>query len=717
MPWRRIDVHKPNIFVILLIIAVMGAAIFTSMAAARHEILNNNQVLGWLFLPDVVFPILALGIIAVFSYLGVSRKVSSLINETMDSAISGIIHFDGKGNMTRCNPAAVYMIPEIVESEESENYIGSYKKFLVFVYDHSLDIQDQSRISLEINHEENSSRFLFREVVSLKNKKVALIQFYQRSSSEILAIITDISLMKRHIDEVAALTDENKMMLKALEAANTAMMIADVSDPEEPIQYINKSFLNILGIEQQNLPDNSLSSFLSAQFSGDQIEAIRHAVLIARQERAAQNIWLTRKDKKQNVAWYSLHILLFEDTNGKEFIVIFLSDQTQMRLKEAQLHQSKKLEAIAQMAGCVAHDFNNVLSVIDGYSKMLERNIQNNGDNSSHYFEQIKTSVKRGVNLTNRLLTFGQCRATQKIRLDICDQVRDLEAFLAPLANNAINFILSIQDEACYVDSAPDSITQIVMNLVSNSREAMPQGGDLIVSVTEATRPQLLSFGRPFDPYQRYACLQVIDSGKGFDAELSGRVLEPFFTTKDPHKHQGLGLSIVYGLVKEIGGELDIKSTLGIGTSITVLIPLQEKLSKDFAFKNFKPRDLTVLEGKTILVVEDRYEILELQCDRLESLGLKILGAGSGNEALEIQLKHGTDIDYILIDIGLPDIDGIDLAERFSALLPKANLMLMSGAPLKNDILYPLLIKPFSCEQLEEQLLKISVLEEQYAGQ
>lgn len=688
------------IYIFILALALLMA--FIAFSAAKYTSQAEFEVWDWVLLPDVIFPLLALIIIGMGCYFLAQNRILSMIDETMNSLISGVVHFDRKGKLTQFNPAALQMIPELMKVEDDEFYIGTYKKFLAFIYGKSLDIRDQSKFSLAPNPAENLSKFLFREVIKLGENKIILMQFYQRASSEIIAVLTDVSLMKIHLDEMAALSDENQIMIRAIEAGNNGLLIADLSDIEPIVSYINPRFFNILKIPEVELIGQNCNDFLEATFGQEAFKSIKEATKMARKENKVENIWLKRKDQKRNIIWYSMQILINLDANGNEFLVCFVSDQTQTRLKEAQIYQSKKLEAISRLAGGVAHDFNNVLSIVDGYTNLIERGITKGADVTAH-FEQIKTAVKRGSDLTGKLLTFGQYRVAQKARIDICHQVRDLEPFLASMVDASIRLVLSVQDEPCYIRSAHGSITQIIMNLVTNARDAMIEGGDLVISIAEATKAQLLDFDK-VNTQTRYVCIQVLDSGRGIDPDILGRIYEPFFTTKDKSRNPGLGLSLVYGLVKELGGFINAKSTPRIGTSFSVLIPLdltEDSIDHPVVCLN----DYETLERKTILIVENNPDILVLQGEFLKALGLEVLSAAGSEEAIGIQEEYCGKIDFLLCDIGLLGMDGVELSAYFEAKRPSTKIILMSGGsqvqPLPH---HRTLTKPFTSEQLADIL-------------
>ena len=692
-------------------VVMMGLEITQNIA--HYESAAQKTIWQWFVLLEATALLLLLAIMTVYSRVSVQQKVTELISETMETLVSGILHFDDRGKLTRYNPAAVFLLPELKKEEHKSNF-STYKNFLAFIYDHSLDIQDRSQLYSDSDVSESQSRLLFREVIKLQKDRIALVQFYQRSTSDIVAILTDISLMKRHIDEMAMLSDENKIMIKAIESAGYGLIVAQSIDRSAPVIYANKNFAQMLKVGMDNILDKSFYEVFENTFE-DQLEVVKDAIRTARQEGKAQNIWLKMRHDHNAILWYCFNILFFVDAFDKEFFVAFASEQTQSRLSQARIYQSQKLEAVSQLAGGVAHDFNNILSVIDGYTKLLKKGLDR-GEDITQFLDQIHRSVKRGSEITGRLLIFGQQKVEQKIRLDVCEYIRDFEALLIPIVHSPVKLIMSIQEDACYIDTTMDSIAQILMSLVSNACDAMPNGGDLIISVSEATRVQLLLSQKAITPGQSYVSIQIIDSGTGIDPDVLGRVYEPFYTTKDPGKNSGLGLSLVYGLVKEIEGKVDIRSTPGMGTAVTILIPMQEH-PLHLAFQGnaqISEKDSSLkLKNKKILIVEDMLDVLEMESQLLREAGMEVIKASSAIDALEVCENYDGKIDFALFDVTLPGMSGIELSDLFSALRPETKIILISAYPVQpgegqrtaSNHGRVILAKPLAYEKLEEILI------------
>jgi len=360
--------------------------------------------------------------------------------------------------------------------------------------------------------------------------------------------------------------------------------------------------------------------------------------------------------------WYRFHFIPYKFRNPHCLIVI--EDSTERKIKEGQYFQAQRLEALGQLAGGIAHDFNNILSIIDGYARMA-RKVSKGNDDALDYLEKIKQSVQRGAGLTGRLLTFGHHRVVKDDVVDLGDLIQDQEPLLRQLLDASIALTMNVR-EGIYAEVTPDHICQILMNLCANARDAMKNGGSLSIECGSADKDR--------------AYFSVTDTGEGIPPEIQSKIFDPFFTTKERGKGTGLGLSMVYGLVKDMKGEIDVQSKTGEGTRICITLPLSQESP---VLKRSNPEEAGELDlhGFTALIAEDEPALLELVSGMMEEMGLKVLKASNGNEALMLQEDYGGQIDFLLTDVVMPEINGVKLAELFSSLRPDSKVMFMSGYP------------------------------------
>ena len=244
------------------------------------------------------------------------------------------------------------------------------------------------------------------------------------------------------------------------------------------------------------------------------------------------------------------------------FIGVF-TDVTELRAREAEGFKAQKLEALGQLAAGVAHDFNNILSITDGYARMIEREAGANSIVAQHA-EKIRITSQRGADLTKQMLTFSRHKIIEENVVDLCAVVMEEEVLLRPLVDASIKFDIEVSDEPCHVKCTPDNVTQIIMNLTVNARDAVGAAGRIAVHVGPCAPPEFSARRKDgVEDESGWVCLSVSDNGSGIPDDVVERMFDPFFTTKDQGKGTGLGLSMVYGLVQEIGGQIDVSSVMG----------------------------------------------------------------------------------------------------------------------------------------------------------
>lgn len=377
-------------------------------------------------------------------------------------------------------------------------------------------------------------------------------------------------------------------------------------------------------------------------------------------------------------------------------------DVTERLHLEEQLRNAQQLEAIGRLAGGVAHDFNNILSIIMGHAELLlasgvEERLRNG-------LEQMRRAAERAASLTQQLLAFSRKQVLQPKVLDLNEKVADVEKMLSRVIGEDIELIASLHPSLTAVKADPGQIEQVLINLAVNARDAMPQGGRLAMETsnleigTEQARDLDVTPGK-------YAMLKVSDTGSGMDADTVAHVFEPFFTTKPIGKGTGLGLSTVYGIVKQSGGGIRVESEPSRGTVFRIYLPATED---DRSRSNTHFRQSQVAGGEeTILITEDEPDLRELTRIFLESYGYRVLSAGSAEQAIQVSDQFGEPIHLLLTDVIMPGISGRQLAEKILIKRPKTKILYMTGYTddmvVQHKVLEPgvqLLQKPFSKAEL-----------------
>ena len=378
-----------------------------------------------------------------------------------------------------------------------------------------------------------------------------------------------------------------------------------------------------------------------------------------------------------------------------------LRDVTERKRMEGQYLQSQKMESVGRLAGGVAHDFNNLLTVINGYSGMLLGKIDRD-DATWHYAEQIHKAGERAADLTQKLLTFSRKQKVNLKPVNLNLLVADTKKMLDRLIGEDISLTTRLSPELELVVADPGQIHQVLLNLVVNARDAMPQGGDVIIETKSVA-------GGAAGPY---VCLGVLDTGTGMAEEVKRHLFEPFFTTKEQGKGTGLGLATVYGIVQQCGGRIEVSSLVGKGTTFQIFLPV----AKSAAVEQGAPTVIAAsLRGtETLLLVEDQDAVREFTATLLEGFGYQVLQASNGPEAIALAELHAAAIDLLITDIVLPVMDGRVLAERLRAVHPETRVLYISGYSEERigqsqelDGRLPLLQKPFTPEALGARVREI----------
>lgn len=455
-------------------------------------------------------------------------------------------------------------------------------------------------------------------------------------------------------------TRENEHILRlsaTLEVVPWGIITLDMSTEKPTILHCNLRGGTLLQMDRERMIGLNACDVMNMFGVTDDLDSYFHATQICTYD--CEN----RAEGK--ACWYRLHFIPY--TMDQPYCLIVIEDTTESKIMEGQYFQAQRLEALGQLAGGVAHDFNNILSIIDGYARIAKKNMAEASD-ARKYMDHIAQAVQRGSALTSQLLTFGRHKISRDTVIDLGDLVRDQETLLRPLMDATINLCIKADENVC-VEVSPDNICQILLNLCINARDAMPVGGDLTVEVSTNEHGE--------------ATLRVIDTGAGMTPEVRAKMFDPFFTTKDQGKGTGLGLSMVYGLVKDMKGDIDVVSKIGAGTSITIYLPISEKHPHHREIIEDGEGNLHI-QGFTALVAEDEPDLLGILSDTLENMGINVLRASNGNEALLVQDDYDGDIDLLITDVVMPEMNGVRLAELFESVRPESRVMFMSGYPANN---------------------------------
>jgi len=355
----------------------------------------------------------------------------------------------------------------------------------------------------------------------------------------------------------------------------------------------------------------------------------------------------------------------------------YAEDITQRLSLEEQLRQAQKMESIGQLAAGVAHDFNNMLTIIQGHSSALLAK-QSLPPEVVDPVQAVFFAAERAAGLTRQLLMFSRKNVMQRTQLDLREVVGNLTKMVQRLIGETITLEFQPPEELPFVQGDAGMIEQVVMNLSVNSRDAMPDGGTLTISIVPLTVDSDYAETHPEARVGRFVRLRVSDTGTGMDAATLRRIFEPFFTTKDVGKGTGLGLATVYGIVKQHDGWVEVNSEPGKGTTFDVFLFAGEE--KAISGKKESDDEPVVGGTETVLIVEDEATLREMARDILADCGYRILEASTGKEALEVWRKSAAEIDLLLTDMVMPEgVSGVNLAEWLLADRPDLKIIFTSG--------------------------------------
>lgn len=599
------------------------------------------------------------------------------LETAINAPAHGLIFFDKAGHFIMTNKEVSRLLPFLADSSKQ---IGTINDFLTYIFDHA--VEDDIGICNAVGRSPLGEKFQggFREILKRDDDRYILVQAQNTPLGTIVTLL-DITHKKKREDELNQLSRMNQDLVAAVESSANGILISDPKCPGNPIVFANEAACRTVGIPRNEVLGNEWKFVL------DGLDGLQDSEPAIRSIQRAEAIGVEiHRDQEGSTQWFNLRISPVRNQKGNlELFIGVLTDITELRTRETEFFQSQKLEALGQLAGGIAHDFNNVLSIIDGYTRLTAGQIEKSHPSQSN-LERVRIAVERGAALTRQLLTFGRRKIVLDTVQDLTRILRDQEVMLAPLLDGKVDLEIDTAPEPLYVECAADEVGQIVMNLAINARDAMPRGGKVTVRCTPCP-PSALPAAIPLsDRGKRFACLSVIDTGTGMDATTIKKIFDPFFTTKNAGKGTGLGLSVVHGMVKNMGGMIDVASTPGAGTAMSVYLPLTDKIptnarkvvaleSGDFRF-----------EGYTVLVAEDEPDLLALLGDMLEGLGLTVLRARDGNEALLLQDAHEDPIDLLITDVVMPEVNGVKLAELFLSLRPDTKVIFMSGYPATGQL-------------------------------
>jgi len=447
-----------------------------------------------------------------------------------------------------------------------------------------------------------------------------------------------------------------------------------LTDENGIIHAVNGAFCKLVDLDQGELEGKPFTAVYAESGELEKMQA-------QYRERLSKDAPARKRERS-----YRLHNgneIVFEiadslvELPGKPLLLLSLfRDVTTQRRLEKQLRQSQKMEAIGQLAGGVAHDFNNILTVIHGHASLLQTNKLD--EMAARSAQQIGLAAERAAGLTRQLLTFSRRQIIQPKRLDMNKIIGNMSDMLGRMLGEDVTLRLNYSQMPAIVEADAGMMEQVLLNLAVNARDAMPRGGQLAVRIVIMDVDETHVQQHPEARVGRFVCISKTDTGNGIPPEYLPRIFEPFFTTKEVGKGTGLGLATVYGIVKQHQGWIEVESAVGKGTTFRIYIPYLGERQPDAD----KPATQINIRGgtETILLVEDEKAVRELVARVLEKHGYRVLQAATGGEAVDIWRGHKKDVALLLTDLVMPEnMNGRELAEKLWAERADLKVIFSSG--------------------------------------
>ncbi|GAB5047314.1 two-component system sensor histidine kinase NtrB [Thermodesulfovibrio sp. TK110] len=508
-------------------------------------------------------------------------------------------------------------------------------------------------------------------------------QLINKQKETFMKFISDI---QKQDEEILHLFEQQRTILSSIGVAII------VVEEDMTIEFTNEEFESLTGYKKHEIEGKmKWTAFFTEEMLEKMIEY--HKLRRISPSFAPRQYESKLKDRNGKIKDVLLNVAMIPYTKKSVASIIDISERKKI---QEQLIHSQKMESLGFLSGRVAHEFNNILTGIIGFAGLLHTKIEE--PTLKNFVEKIIDAGERARDLAKKLLAFSRKEELGEIQeISLNKYIKEFSDFVRPIIGRDIELKLHIPEEEIFYKIDKTHLEVILMNLITNARDAMPEGGELSIGLKEISIDIEYSYTHPLVKPGEYVLICVSDTGTGMDEQTKQRIFEPFFTTKPKGKGTGLGLSTVFGVVRQYDGHIHVYSEPGKGTTFKIYLPVKDRKTKH-------PIEPELLKGKeTILVVDDDEQARGYISSFLKEYGYRIYEAKDGDEALKLYEKHKDEISLCLIDLVMPGISGIEVMKQIKKIKPETKVIIMSG--------YPVQFKDFiSVEKTlspEEVLLKI----------
>lgn len=524
-----------------------------------------------------------------------------------------------------------------------------------------------------------SKKILFNPLIELAHASSRLAkgdlstEVKVRTTGEVKTLVNSFNEMVKNLEKVTVSKDYVDNIIRSM--INTLIVVS----PDGKIIRVNDATCELLGYEEEELIGQPAETIFGGERSSK--DSLMKTIFT---DGNVSNLEESYRAKNGDEFPVSFSASVMRDENNQIRGTVYVAQditerkraEQEMAALQEQLRQSQKMEAIGKLAGGIAHDFNNLLTVIKGYNQLSLLELKKD-DPLRANIEEVQKAAERAVNLTRHILAFSRRQILEFKVFDLNHLVLNLDKMLRRVIGEDIELVTFYSEDLGRVKTDPGQIEQVVMNLAVNAKDAMPHGGKLTIETANVELDENYAQTHAGVTPGRYVMLAVSDTGVGMTPEVKEKIFEPFFTTKEMGKGTGLGLSVVYGIVKQSGGNIWVYSEPGQGTTFKVYLPRLDEAVEELREKAAKeeiPRG-----SETILVVEDEEPVRKLAVRVLQGQGYRVLNASQGDDALLICKQHQGPIHMMVTDIVMPGMSGLELAKCLESFNREIKVLYMSG--------------------------------------